>query len=217
MIPRPGLFPGGVSGDLAISGHACSPPSSRVETGLATQVRVWRVFSRTPCAGGCCLSVSACPGPAWVFGPVCAWSRRHCRWTCLMRPMAKRRSRVAFAGPWPVRMRLRSSSKVMSRMWWLASIPQCPRLRAEQALGCCPVLGQAGDAVGRLPGHFPGLDVEGFAVDGEDLACAGKVGVVVQFTGDPYGAFLLASVVGLAFGLDEVRRTAGHDLVRASG
>ncbi len=47
----------------------------------------------------------------------------------------------------------------------------------------------------------------------EDLACAGEVGVTVQFTGDPYGAFLLAPVVGLAFGLDEVRRAAGHDLI----
>ncbi len=40
----------------------------------------------------------------------------------LVRPMAKRRSSVALAGPWPVRTQLRSSSKIMSRKWWLASI-----------------------------------------------------------------------------------------------
>ncbi len=135
MIPCPGLFPGGVSGDLAISGHACPPPSSRVETGLPTQTRVWWVFSRTPFAGGCCLSVSACPGPAWVFGPVCAWSgdivAGHLDETDGEAPEQGGCS----PGTWPVRMRLRSSSKVMSRMWWLASIPQCPRLRLSRRSG----------------------------------------------------------------------------------
>ncbi len=36
---------------------------------------------------------------------------------CLIRPMAKRLNSVVFAGPWPVRIRLRSSSKLQSRTW----------------------------------------------------------------------------------------------------
>ena len=46
----------------------------------------------------------------------------------LIRPMAKRRSRVVLTGPWPVRMRSRSSSKALSRMWWTDSTFQWPRL-----------------------------------------------------------------------------------------
>ncbi len=53
----------------------------------------------------------------------------------LMRPMAKRRSRVMFSGPWPERIRLRSSSKLQSRMWWVASMVQCPRWRASRRCG----------------------------------------------------------------------------------
>ena len=53
----------------------------------------------------------------------------------LMRPMAKRRSRVMFSGPCPVRIRLRSSSKDQSRMWWVASMVQCPRLRVSRRCG----------------------------------------------------------------------------------
>ena len=37
-----------------------------------------------------------------------------------------------FSGPCPVRMRLRSSSKLQSRMWCVASIVQCPRLRVDR-------------------------------------------------------------------------------------
>ncbi len=36
---------------------------------------------------------------------------------CLIRPMAKRRNSVVFASPWPVRTRLRSSSRLQSRTW----------------------------------------------------------------------------------------------------
>ncbi len=53
----------------------------------------------------------------------------------LMRPMAKRRSRVMFSGPWSERIRLRSSSKLQSRMWCIASTVQCPRLRVSRRSG----------------------------------------------------------------------------------
>ena len=49
-----------------------------------------------------------------------------------MTPMAKRRSRVVFSGPWPVRIRQRSSSKALSRMLCTASTVQWPRLRASR-------------------------------------------------------------------------------------
>ncbi len=45
-----------------------------------------------------------------------------------MTPMAKRRRRVVFSGPWPVRMRRRSSSKALSRMLWTDATFQWPRL-----------------------------------------------------------------------------------------
>ena len=44
-----------------------------------------------------------------------------------MTPMAKRRRRVVFIGPWPVRMRRRSSSKALSRILWTDSTFQWPR------------------------------------------------------------------------------------------
>lgn len=36
----------------------------------------------------------------------------------LIKPMAKRRKQVMFAGPWPVRMVLRSSSQFQSSTQW---------------------------------------------------------------------------------------------------
>ena len=53
----------------------------------------------------------------------------------LMRPMAKRRGRVRSSGPWPVRMRLRPSSKLRSRRRWFASIVQRPRSRVSSRSG----------------------------------------------------------------------------------
>ena len=93
--------------------------------------------------------------------------------------------------------------------------PPVPAIEGQQSFGCRHVRAQAGDAIGRLAGLFSALDPEGFPVDCEDLARAGKVDGVVEFAGDPDRAFLLAPVVGLAVGLDVVRRTAGHCLVEA--
>ena len=53
----------------------------------------------------------------------------------LIGPMAKRRSRVALTGPWPVRMRSRSSSKALSRMSCTDSTFQCPRLGSSSRRG----------------------------------------------------------------------------------
>ena len=55
------------------------------------------------------------------------------RWPCARTtPMAKRRRRVVFSGPWPVRMRRRSSSKALSRMLWTDSTFQWPRLSSSR-------------------------------------------------------------------------------------
>ncbi len=53
----------------------------------------------------------------------------------LIRPMAKRRRRVVLTGPWPVRMRSRSSSKALSRMSCTDSTFQCPRLSSSSRRG----------------------------------------------------------------------------------
>ena len=73
----------------------------------------------------------------------------------------------------PVRMRLRSSSKLQSRMWCIASMLQCPRLRERRRWGMRPG-GEAGDAVDGFDAPLGGLDLDGVASNGEDLSDTGK-------------------------------------------
>ena len=131
----------------------------------------------------------------------------------LMRPMAKRRSRVMFCGPWPVRMRLRSSSKLQSRMWCIASNPPVSAIEGEEALGGCALGGEAGDAVDGFDAPLGGLDLDGFAPDGEDLSDTGEVEVGVEFGGAPDGAPFATAVLGLRPLVDELRRALGDGLI----
>ena len=88
-----------------------------------------------------------------------------------------------------------------------------PAIEGEQPLRGCGLPVQAGDPVGRLDAPLAGLDLDGFAAHGEDLADAGEVQVAVEFAGGPDGTPLVAAVFRLC-GLDrEVRCALGDDLV----
>ena len=87
-----------------------------------------------------------------------------------------------------------------------------PAIEGEEAFRGCGFRGQAGDTVGCLGAALAGLDLQGFAADGEDLSDAGEVEVVVEPTGDPDGAPFATAVLGLGTLVHEVRRAPGDGL-----
>ena len=116
---RPGQSPWLRGSGTASSGHARSPPACR---GLASRWRRTGEGGQPGAGRGATLSVifrKSRTRRGFLARVRMVWATASPR--ALMRPIAKRRSRVMFSGPCPVRMRLRSSSKLQSRMWWVAS------------------------------------------------------------------------------------------------
>ena len=104
----------------------------------------------------------------------------------LMRPMAKRRRRVVFSGPLPVRMRLRSSSHDQSRQW-VGGVFDAPMasVQGQDVLCIGGVGGVACDAVGGFDAGLSGCFAVPCAADHEDLADAREVEVLVEGGGGP--------------------------------
>ncbi len=112
----------------------------------------------------------------------------------LIGPMAKRRSRVSLTGPWPVRMRSRSSSKALSRMWWTDSTFQWPRLRSSSRRGSAVSGEWLATPKGVLDGGLAGLLFGDGALDREGLADVWEGQVAAEPVGGPDGAAFEAAV-----------------------
>ena len=94
----------------------------------------------------------------------------------------------------------------------MASTVQCPRLRVSRRSGEAVGI-EAGDSVGDLAARSAGLDMGGFAQDGEGLSDVGEVEVMVEPVRDPDGTLFPAAMDGLGGLVGEVRRTAFDLLV----
>ncbi|GEC10541.1 hypothetical protein SSP24_81960 [Streptomyces spinoverrucosus] len=97
-----------------------------------------------------------------------------------------------------VRTREASSAKVASRMWWRASMCQCPRISSASRTGAALLGGEAGDCVDRRDGGLPGSPAGAAALDLDRLDGVWEVQAGMD-SADLQAADLVP-VVGLAAG-----------------
>ncbi len=120
-------------------------------------------------------------------------------WKDFKMPTAKRRRRVTFSGPLPVR--LRSSSSFPSRRSCTRSMAQCPRLIARRRRGL--VRRATRDPERDLARVRAGLFLEGFPLDQKHLADMREVEVAIERRAAPDTAGFDAAMLGWRT-LDEV-------------